>query len=283
MPSILKLLGLSALATTTLAAIPSHSGYRVVWSDDFNGGANSPVSAANWDVMARTSDENQNGEWQDYRASTANVRLAGDGSLQIIPRRDSSATRGWTSGRITSKQAWACPRGSAMMFEAEILVPNFTGSPAIFDGLWPAFWARGKTVTGSRPHEWDVLEPTNWLGGDNQAALHYADVNKNMQIIKKKVPYKGGDWHVWAVKSDRRNADWKQQKLTWYLNGSPWLEFKGSDFGVESVWRDIAWNPFEIILNVAIGGGHPGNPTSATLDGLSSAMRVKYVAVYLSD
>ncbi|KAL8418648.1 hypothetical protein RB594_002026 [Gaeumannomyces avenae] len=290
MVAITNLSGLwvAAVLTSTTAlvraAIPSNSGYSVIWSDDFEGSSGSAVSSSKWDVMQRSSDDNSNGEWQEYRASTANARLSGDGSLLITPRRDASAKRGWTSARLTSKGSWQCPRGAAVIFQAEVLVPNFTGSPDNFAGLWPAFWARGTTVPDwPRRGEWDVLEPTNRLSNVNQGTLHYQTAQGQYASKSGRVTYKGGDWHTWAIKSDRRNSNWREQKLTWYLDGKAFVDLSGADFAAESEWRSVAWNPFEIILNVAVGGGYPGDPTSATLDGLSAAMRVRYVAIYQSN
>jgi hypothetical protein len=45
----------------------------------------------------------------------------------------------------------------------------------------------------------------------------------------------------------------------------------------------LAYNPYYIILNMAIGGGYPGNPTLSTVSGFAALMRVKYVAIYKAD
>jgi hypothetical protein len=52
---------------------------------------------------------------------------------------------------------------------------------------------------------------------------------------------------------------------------------------VESQWRELAQSPVYIILNVAVGGTYPRDPTDATIDGFEASMRVKYVAVYQSN
>ena len=38
----------------------------------------------------------------------------------------------------------------------------------------------------------------------------------------------------------------------------------------------VAWQDHFVILNVAVGRGHPGNPTSETIRGYDASMRVRY-------
>lgn len=60
-----------ALAATSVAAeaVPSYSGYNVIWQENFNGAAGSLVNQANWNIVQRPSADNANGELQTYTSS----------------------------------------------------------------------------------------------------------------------------------------------------------------------------------------------------------------------
>ncbi|KAH8808797.1 glycoside hydrolase family 16 protein [Xylogone sp. PMI_703] len=281
---VAKLASLCLLLSTAWASIPQMDGYHVVWSDDFNGAQGTQVDHSNWNQIAKS--DNPNGEIETYTSGSANAHLSGDGQLYIIPKKSSS---GWTSARLESVGAWACSATHAVVFQAELWVPNFTGSPAKFAGLWPAFWAKGNTfrtenIGWPACGEWDIFEVTDKLGDQNQGTLHYQDANgQHNGAFNGRVTYAGGQYHTWAFKVDRRNNDWTQQKLTWYLDGKEFYHVTGAMIGTTEQWHELAWSPFYIILNVAIGGGYPGNPTSSTVDGYDASMRVRYVAVYESN
>jgi len=96
---------------------------------------NAPVDHSKWNLVNKR--WTANGELETYRDSTKNVHLSGDGQLYIVPTKENGQ---WYSGRLESKVSAKADNGHAMIFQAEIWVPNFTGSPAKFAGLWPAFW-----------------------------------------------------------------------------------------------------------------------------------------------
>ncbi|KAK7057880.1 glycoside hydrolase [Favolaschia claudopus] len=277
----------SFLVTLTLflpyavASIPALSGYKVVWSDDFNGANGAGINPGNWNQQVGPT--GNNGELEVYTSGTANVHLSGDGQLYIVPTLSGGT---WFSGRLESVTAQSCDDGGAMIFQAELMVPDFTGSPAKFAGLWPAFWTKGNNYRTSGTGwplcgEWDIFEVTDKLSNQNQGTLHFqnADGSHNGNF-NGRVTYAGGQYHTWAFKVDRRNPDWTQQKLIWYLDGNQFYQVTGAMVGSKTQWTQLAYNPYYIILNMAVGGGYPGNPTSQTVSGFESSMRVKYVAIY---
>ncbi|KAJ6562379.1 glycoside hydrolase family 16 protein [Mycena capillaripes] len=270
------LLTLCLFLATTSASIPALSGYQVVWSDDFNGDHGAGINAANW--VQKTGNPGDNGELEIYTAGTANVHLSGDGQLYIVPTFSGNQ---WFSGRLESTTAQACEDGGAMVFQAELWVPDLTGSPAEFAGLWPAFWALGndfRTSGVSWPEcgEWDIFEVTDKLSNQNQGTLHFLDAKGNNNgAFNGRVTYAGGQYHTWAFKVDRRNSDWTQQQLTWYLDGTEYYHVTGAMIGTFDQWEQLAYNPYYITLDLAVGGSYPGNPTSQTISGFDASMRVQ--------
>jgi len=121
-----------------------------VFSDDFNGAANSAPSSANWLYDLGTSYPGGAGNWgtgevESNTSSTANVYLDGSGDLAVKPIRDGAGN--WTSGRIeTQRTDFHPPTGGVMRTEARIQMPNVTGAAAA--GYWPAFWSMGAPARG---------------------------------------------------------------------------------------------------------------------------------------
>ncbi|KAK3393537.1 glycoside hydrolase family 16 protein [Podospora didyma] len=274
------------LLETARAAIPQLTNYHVVWADDFNGPQGSATDRSYWNQITPT--KNSNGELQRYTDSPANAHLSGDGQLYIIPKRSPNDNT-WTSARLESTGSWVCPPGKAMVYQAEIRVPDFSTGSAQFKGLWPAFWALGNSVRWQNVRwpqcgEWDILEAASPLRGQNQGTLHFLDAGGHLNSsLQNRVAYQGGAYHTWALKVDRRSGDWRQQKLTWYLDGNPFHSVTGAQIGHLQQWTELAYMKFFVILNVAVGGGFPGNPTAATVGGYEASMRVRYVGVYESN
>lgn len=84
---------------------------------------------------------------------------------------------------------------------------------------------------------------------------------------------------------DRSIQDWKEQSLSWSLNGRVWFVVKGSEVGDEGLWENCAAKAYYAVLNVAVGSNFPGvggAPDGNTVSGLGSGLQVEYVAVYTS-
>lgn len=131
-----NIVNLCLLAATASATVPSISGYNIVFSDDFNGDHYAAVDHSKWDLRAGQPGKD-NGEKETYRDSATNAHLSGDGQLYIVPTKENGA---WYSARLESWHSSTCDPGHTMIFQAEIWVPDFAGSPAKSAGLWPAFW-----------------------------------------------------------------------------------------------------------------------------------------------
>ncbi|KAH7126431.1 glycoside hydrolase family 16 protein [Dactylonectria estremocensis] len=287
-----KLASLHLLLTVVCATIPTLSGYHTVFYDDFNGVSGSVADRSKWNQVTIKNAKNLK-QTQIYTALASNAHLSGDGQLYIIPKRG-KGSRGevyYTSARLESYGSWKCDNGKAMVFQAELRVPDMTGSPSKYEGLWPAFWTKGLSSRQGIPWpdcgEWDIFEQNNHMGSKSQGTLHYRKADGTYTSdLNQQTGYKGGAYNTWAFKVDRRNADWKKQTLTFYVNGHQYLTVTGAKVATSKQWEILASQPYYIILNMALGAetdSYAGKTTEQTVMGYESSLRVKYVAVYKSN
>ncbi|RDL38629.1 uncharacterized protein BP5553_02969 [Venustampulla echinocandica] len=273
---------LAALFARAMAEIPNKGGYKVLWSDDFNGPAGRQADRSIWNYELAS---DLNGGIQEYIDEAQEASLTGDGSLIISPQKHQSGN--WYSARLGSWPTFTPEDGHKMTVEAEIKLGQNTQDKQ--QGIWPAFWAIGTAFYKGTPWpacgEWDIMENRN---GDSGilGTVHYG-VNEHQS--------KSSDWqnnidrtkfHKYAIDVDRTPASWKDETLTWNLDGRPYFTVKGSDVNNEGYWDSIAHQPFYMILNVAVGGGFTQTdgskqyPNADTRPGRESGMEVNYVAVY---
>ncbi|KAH6869162.1 glycoside hydrolase family 16 protein [Thelonectria olida] len=284
-----RLASLCLLVPTALASIPGLSGYRTVFSDDFNGIKGGLADGSKWNQVTTPNAANLQ-QIQIYTDRASNAHLSGDGQLYIVPKKSGVTTKYWTSARLESVGSWKCPPGKAMLLQSELRIPDFTGSPSKYDGMWPAFWTKGQSCReGSKwpaCGEWDIFETTNKMSNRNQGTLHFQNPDGTHNGgFQGSINYKGGEYHTWAFKVDRRNSDWKKQSLTWYMDGTRFYSVTGAMVGAFDQWKVLAQSPYYVIFNLALGGkadSYGGLTTDNTVDGFEGSMRIKYVAVYES-
>lgn len=271
----------AVLVCSTAAGQDDHQSagedWRLVWADEFDGHALDP---AKWTIqLGDGSTEGLppgwgNNEHQTYRA--ANVALAA-GNLVITARREDADGYRYTSGRITTAGKFHARYGR---FEARLRTP-----PG--QGLWPAFWMLpehsaygGWAASG----EIDIVEvfsrnPAPFI----QGAAHYgmawplnAYSTRRLEGID---PADG--FHVYAV-------EWDETGLRWFADGAHYFTIPRSTYW--SYFKDRASNahraggdsapfdqPFHLLLNLAVGGNLPGDPST---DALPGQLLVDYVRVY---
>jgi len=285
-------------APTSVAPTPTPGGgggsWSLTWSDEFNGTAGTGVSSTNWiyDLghgygCSGCPNNWGTGEIEEMTNSTDNVYQDGTGNLTIKPLRSGSpGSYVWTSGRIETKRTDFQPSaGGAVAFEARIQLPDVTGRSA--QGYWPAFWALGAPFRGDYLNwpgvgEIDVMENIN---GQNTVwqTLHCGTspggpCNETTGLGNGGVsgwsPALQGNFHVYRMEFDKATSP---QQIRGYVDGiQTWLVT--ADMVDATTWANATDHGFFIILNVAIGGSWPGNPTSQTTPGIP--MLVDYVRVY---
>jgi beta-glucanase (GH16 family) len=281
-----------ALAPGALAAIPAPpSGFTTTWSDDFSGAANTGVSGSNWLYDTGTcypgcpAGNWGTGEVESMSSSTANVYQDGAGHLVIKAiHSGSNPTSGWTSGRIeTQRTDFGAPAGGIVRIQASIQQPNVSGAAA--QGYWPAFWMLGSAFRGVYTNwpsigEVDILEDidgqSNVYGTLHCGTSPGGPCNETSGIGSGAHGCSGCQtgYHTYAVEIDRSVSP---EQIRWYLDGTNYFTVRSNQVDA-TTWANAVDHGFFVILDLAMGGGWPGNPTSSTASGAS--MNVDYVAVY---
>jgi len=213
---------------------------NLIWSDEFDG---ETISTENWNYDIGGHGWG-NEELQYYTNRRENSQIQ-DGNLLIIARKENYGGRNYTSARLKTLGKFSFTYGKV---EARMKMP-------LGQGYWPAFWLLGENFpTAGWPvcGEIDIMEhisnsdqvhaTAHWDndGHRGQGNTKYCDVTK---------------YHVYTV-------EWSEYAITWYIDGVQYYQliiYKGRD-GTEEFH-----NPFFIILNMAVGGGWPGNPDESTV------------------
>jgi beta-glucanase (GH16 family) len=249
------------LATTgTAHMVPELPGYRNMWSDSFDGHAGSLPDTSKWNIEQWY--QNLNGDYQEYKASQQNLHLTGNGVLRIIPKRDGSAEKGWSSGRLESKYTFTPTPNTKTVVQGYIRLGSAPASRK--QGIWPAFWLLGDSHRTGGPiwpacGEIDIMEHVN---GETQshAAVHCDKApggicgEKTGIANSVDLPDAGTNWHTYKVVIDRTPVNWAEESLNFYVDGKNFHQLKGARINDPEVWKTIAHNKMFFLLNVAVGG-----------------------------
>ncbi|MFC4005755.1 glycoside hydrolase family 16 protein [Nonomuraea purpurea] len=285
-----------AAVSASAAVPPTPSGWSLVWSDDFDGPANTLPSSSNWIIDTGHSYPGGPANWgtgeiQNYTSSTSNLSLDGSGNLRITPLRSGSGE--WTSARIETRRADFKPaEGRVLRIEGRIQMPNVTGNAAL--GYWPAFWALGAPYRGNYWNwpgigEFDIMENVNGInsvwgvlhcgvspGGPCQETTGLA-ANRACPGSTCQAAY-----HTYRFEWDRSVSP---NQLRWYVDGQQFHSVNQSQFDA-TTWNNMTGHAgYFLLLNVAMGGAFPNalggsTPTPDTVPG--RPMMVDYVAVWQS-
>ncbi|HEX7979056.1 MAG TPA: glycoside hydrolase family 16 protein [Gemmatimonadaceae bacterium] len=256
-------------------ATPSADGYRLVWSDEFTG--DGPLDPADWGYENGFV-RNQELQWyQPENARRVNGMLVIEGRREhkpnpryVAPSANGAAAtnanrRPWanrefidyTSASVNTrgKHAWRYGR-----FEVRARIPVRTGA-------WPAFWALGTRGAWPANGEIDIMEfyddtllfNVAWAGADKPVW------NSRKVRLDQFPPNWANQFHVWRM-------DWDERAIKLYLDDSL--------MNVQDLSRTInashpggatpsPENPFHepayLLLNLAMGGQHGGDPAKSEL------------------
>ena len=249
-------------SSTQLGCTSSDATYKLVWSDEFNGAAGAAVDSSKW-----TYDVGGNGwgnnELEYYTSGNANAAMDGNGDLVITAKSQSMNGMNYTSARLKTLglASWTYGR-----IEARIKIPKG-------QGIWPAFWLLGIDIN-SNPWpacgEIDVFENIGKEPNIIHGSVHgpgYSGASGPTAQTSLSAPV-GDAFHVFAI-------EWEQSTIRWYVDGTLYSTKTQSSIPAGSTWAFS--HPFFILLNVAVGGGWPGNPDGTTT--FPQQMVVDYVRV----
>ncbi|NNE90238.1 MAG: glycoside hydrolase family 16 protein [Verrucomicrobiales bacterium] len=210
--------------------------WKLTFVDEFDGGKLdrekwNPYDP--WEVV-------RNGELQGY---VPNSIFFKDGVLRIRASKQQSLydgeTRAYSSGIITTKSKFSQKYGR---FEICCKVPKGKG-------LWPAFWMLPEPLAW--PPEIDVME---LLGHETNVAYlthHWPHPRLKDESESITKDFKGPDFsagfHTFAV-------EWEPDEIRWFVDGVQRHRAK----------KQIPDVPMFLLVNLAVGGGWPGNPNEKT-------------------
>ena len=241
------------------------AGWRLAWSDEFN---SSQVDTSRWHVRNNVHNSNET-SCLTNRAS--NVSESG-GTLHITAQRERATCGGYTadytSGYLDTIGIHSATYGR---FEMRAKLPTQSGSSK---GMWPAFWLRPDDGGAG---EIDIMEAIGSGPGEANdhrvsQTLWYDYTGSHPRQVLSYVlpgPSMSDQFHTYAV-------EWERGVIRWYVDGRlTWTRDRSTTSWMDSGIYD---KPYNIRLNMQVGGSWPGQPTSATA--LPADYRIDYVRVY---
>ena len=246
--------------------------YKLSWSDEFDGASGALVDPAKW-VTETGGNGWGNQEREYYTTSAGNASLDGSGHLVITARAEpanSSLTCWYGSCRYTSARLKTQGRFQQTYgkFEARIRIPRG-------QGLWPAFWMLGSNIDQvgwPQSGEIDIMENIGKEPFAVHGTLHgpgYSGGNGIGGALSiAPLPF-ADDYHVFAV-------EWSPGEIRWLVDDKEYRRTTTANLPAGTTW--VFDHGFFMLLNVAVGGGWPGDPDATTT--FPQQMIVDYVRVY---
>ncbi len=263
-PTLVVVILLTALATQLLAATPA-----LIWSDEFNQTDNTGPDSAKWDYNTGNNSGWGNNELETYTSSRANSFVTSDSNatdgkaLVIKAVKDSSGA--YTSARILTQGKFSTTYGR---IEARLKVTSGKG-------LWPAFWMLGANI--STGVNWPNCGEIDIMEAINTPTIAYGTLHgpgySGAQGLQGSKTLPGGatynsQYHVFSI-------EWSPNLIVWAIDGTVYHTVTPAQAPGTWVFNN---SPFFIILNLAVGGGWPGNPDGTTA--FPAEYRIDYVRVY---
>ncbi len=256
-------------ATQSNSTPPATPTYQLVWSDEFSGTDGSAPDATKWAIQTGGGGWGNN-ELESYTARPQNVQVSGGNLVITASKEDYTGADGiarhYTSARLQSKGLFSQQYGR---FEARIQIPKG-------QGMWPAFWMLGNNIdTAGWPAcgEIDIMENIGKEPSMVHGTLHapgYPPAGFTAAYTLPNGQNFGDGFHVFA-------AEWEPQQIRLYVDGTLYATDTQSGSPAPNAWP-FDGQPFFMLLNLAVGGGWPGNPDATTQ--FPQQMLVDYVRVY---
>jgi len=259
----------SATLPHSAAGNRSFKKWRLIWSDEFNGRNGSAVDSTRWSFDIGGHGWGNN-ELETYTSRAANAHVQ-DGSLVITVMKETftgpdKITRDYTSARLLTKKKFSQQYGR---FEARIKIP-------FGQGIWPAFWMLGENIDAVHwPNcgEIDIMENIGREPSTVHGTFHGPGYSGGKGVSAAYTLPNGkkftDDFHIFAI-------EWEPNVIRFYVDVTLYSTRTPADLPAGESW--VFDHPFFLILNVAVGGGWPGNPDETTV--FPQRMLVDYVRVY---
>lgn len=240
--------------------------WKLAWSDEFNG---SSIDSSKW-VLETGGGGWGNNELEYYTTRPQNLFVK-DGHIAIHAQQEhytgpDGVSREYTSARLKTQGKFSQSYGR---FEALIKIPRG-------QGIWPAFWMLGDDIDRAgwpSSGEIDIMENI----GKEPALVHgtihgpgySADKGPSASFALPGNDRFADDFHLYAV-------EWEPNEIRFYVDTHLYSTRTPADLPKGAKW--VYDHPFFLLLNVAVGGGWPGNPDATSV--FPQEMLVDYVRVY---
>jgi beta-glucanase (GH16 family) len=239
--------------------------WELVWSDEFDG---KEIDKSKWKYETGGHGFGNN-EQQFYTDRAENSFIEG-GALVIRAQAEKFKNRIYTSAKLQSIQAWTYGR-----FEFKVKLPKTKG-------VWPAIWMMPSDMKkyGGWPQcgEIDILEQLGHEPNRVYGTLHFGNPHpgsgKGASVALKQGSLVD-DWHEYVL-------EWFPGEIRWFVDGELY-EVQNDWFtsgGGNAPWPAPYDRDFYLQLNVAVGGGWPGNPDATTV--FPQQMKFDYIRVFKS-
>ena len=227
------------------AALAAADGWRLVWSDEFDGAKGSAPDSTKW-TYDLGANRWGNHELESYTDSRENSFLDGEGHLVI---RAIKAQNGYTSARLKTHGKYAVKYGRVA---ARLKLPKG-------QGIWPAFWMLGddvKAVDWPKCGEIDVMEYIGKTPETVYFTVHGPGYSGGGGLSKPASLPEPEAFHAYAI-------EWEPESMTFTLDDRPIRTLTPKDLPAGTKWAYD--HPFFLLLNLAVGGDWPGNPDATTV------------------
>lgn len=252
---------------TTIPAIP---GWKLIWSDEFDGADGSAVDGSKWqhDVGGHGFG---NQELEYYTSDTKNSKQQ-SGKLAITATREGAASQSCWYGQCQFTSARLVTNGkfSVKYGRIEARMKNPMGK-----GVWPAFWMLGADIADVQWPMCGEIDIMEMVGTDTttlHGTLHGPGYSGATPITGHTKLASGAplsdDFHTYGV-------EWAADSIKWYLDGTLYQTITPATLNGK---RWVYDHPFFLILNFAVGGQWPGSPDANTP--FPQQLLVDYVRVY---
>jgi beta-glucanase (GH16 family) len=243
--------------------------WKMVWSDEFNGPNGSPVDSSKW--VAETGGGGWGNNELEYYTNRLENASQQDGNLVIKVLQEKyvgsgDTARNYSSARLKTQGKFSQAYGR---FEARIKIPRG-------QGIWPAFWMLG-----------DDIDKPGWPDCGEIDIME--NIGKEPSLVHGTIHgpgYSGanGIGSPYALPGDQRFADdfhafaveWEPDVIRFYVDDHLYETRTAAELPKGAKW--VYDHPFFVLLNVAVGGGWPGNPDATSV--FPQTMLVDYVRVY---
>jgi beta-glucanase (GH16 family) len=234
---------------------------KLVWSDEFNGPANTPPDLTKWTYDLGGGGWG-NDELEIYTQSAAYQDGAGNLVIHVAQNSDGS----YTSARMKTQGLFNTKYGR---IEARIKIPYG-------QGIWPAFWMLGDNidlVDWPDCGEIDIMENIGKEPGMIHGTVHGPGYEGDSPFtaaytLPGGVPF-SDDYHVYAI-------SWTPDSITFFVDEHAYYRTSVRELPGGTNW--VFNHPFFLLLNVAVGGSWPGDPDQTST--FPQNMLVDYVRVY---